>query len=230
MKQIRNGCFETNSSSMHSLIIKKKDDYPTMEELEENAGILRQGRDRWANDNNSDEINLHIYNNNDIYYGRSPFQVINTFKSKLKYYIASLCNSKEDIERVKSELMTIFDDIKNIEFSGTFNKNWGNGDYDQYGYAQNYGYFGDSLKDKNISLKEFLTNNKYVIIVDGDEYQELMNLFDSGLINTKEIDEIYTWPDGGWEYTKYDINGNVMENHSSWENCNSNIEEVLKNI
>jgi hypothetical protein len=44
-----------------------------------------------------------------------------------------------------------------------------------------------------------------------------MSLFDSGLINTKEIEEIFTWPDGGWEHTIYDDEGNIAEQTNSWE-------------
>lgn len=226
MRQIREGCFETNSSSMHSLVIKKKDDYPDIEELEENMNIFRLGRDKWANEKNADKIDLSIYGNGDITYGRSPFKVISSFKNKLKYYIASECNSKEDIEEVKNVLMSIFDNIKYVEFSNKhWNKDWGNGDYDQFGYAQNYGYFGKVLKDKNISLKEFLTNNKYVVVVDGDEYQELVKLLDSKLINTKEIQEMFTWPDGGWEHTIFDDNGDVVEQTNSWDSYRQNEEE-----
>ena len=217
MKQIRRGCFETNSSSMHSLIIKKNDDYPKIEELEDNIGIMRIGEGSWVNENNANKIDLHIYSNDDIRYERTPFRVLNTFKSKLKYYIASECNSKEDIDNVRDILMSIFDNIKNVDFDSNYNKDWGNGDYDQYGYAQNYGYFGKTLKDKNISLKEFLTNNKYVVVVDGDEYQELEKLFDSKLINTREIQEIFTWPDGGWSHTVYDDVGNIIEETNSWD-------------
>ena len=217
MKQIRQGCFETNSSSMHSLIIKKNDDYPEIEELEDNIGIMRIGEGSWANEDNVDKIDLHIYSNDDIRYERTPFRVLNTFKSKLKYYIASECNSKEDIDNVRDTLMSIFDNIKNVDFDSSYNKDWGNGDYDQYGYAQNYGYFGKTLSDKNISLKEFLTNNKYIVIVDGDEYQLLRSMFDSGLINTREIQEIFTWPDGGWSHTVYDDVGNIIEETNSWD-------------
>ena len=218
MKQIRQGCFETNSSSMHSLIIKKKDDYPDIGELEDSMGIYRIGKESWINENNSDRINLHIYKiNEDIYYGRYPFTVLSDIRDKLKYYIASECKTKEDIENVETILHEIFDNIKEIKFSSSNNKDWGNGDYDQYGYAQNYGYFTKALAENNITLKEFLTNNRYVIIVDGDEYQEFEKMKESGLIDFTAIDTIYTWPDGGWEYTKYDDYGNVMENHSGWE-------------
>lgn len=218
MRQIRQGCFETNSSSMHSLIIKKKDNYPDIGELEDSMGIYRIGKESWINENNSDRINLHIYKiNEDIYYGRYPFTVLSDIRDKLKYYIASECKTKEDIENVETILHEIFDNIKEIKFSSSNNKDWGNGDYDQYGYAQNYGYFGETLKKKNISLKEFLTNNKYVVVVDGDEYQELVKLLDSELINTKEIQEMFTWPDGGWEHTIYDDEGNISEQTNSWE-------------
>ena len=105
MKQIRQGCFETNSSSMHSLIIKKKDDYPDIGELEDSMGIYRIGKESWINEKNSDRINLHIYKiNEDIYYGRYPFTVLSDIRDKLKYYIASECKTKEDIENVETIL------------------------------------------------------------------------------------------------------------------------------
>ena len=204
MISIRRGVFETNSSSMHSLVIKKHDDYPAIDVLEDEIGIYRIGRDTWADENNSNRINLDIHNNlEDLHFERYPFQVLSTFDDKLRYYIASECHTSEDIESVKNILADIFPDIKEVKFETRFNKDWGNGDYDQYGYAQNYGYFTTALKEKGITLKEFLTNRKYVIVVDGDEYQEFTKLLDANLVNTKTIAEIYTWPDGTCEHRTF---------------------------
>lgn len=210
MKQVRYSCFETNSSSMHSLIIKKQDNYLTTDELEEELGILRLGRDKWANEENSNKIDLWIHSHDDITFGRTPFKVLTSVKEKLKYYIASECNSKEDIIKVENTLKEIFSNIEEITFASNWFKDWGNGDYDQYGYAQNYGGFKKALIENNIDLKELITNSKYLVIVDGDEYQEFESMKDSGLINFKDIYKIYTWPDGCCDIYEYDSNGNEI--------------------
>ena len=47
------------------------------------------------------------------------------------------------------------------------------------------------LEKENISLEEYLTNRKYVVIQDGDEYCEFSNFKKSGLINLDVIDHEY---------------------------------------
>lgn len=47
------------------------------------------------------------------------------------------------------------------------------------------------LEKENISLEEYLTNRKYVVIQDGDEYCEFGNFKRSGLINLDVIDHEY---------------------------------------
>ena len=47
------------------------------------------------------------------------------------------------------------------------------------------------LEKENISLEEYLTNRKYVVIQDGDEYNEFGNFKRSGLINLDVIDHEY---------------------------------------
>ena len=47
------------------------------------------------------------------------------------------------------------------------------------------------LKQENLSLEEFLTNKKYVIIQDGDEYDYFGEMKAAGLINTDAIDHEY---------------------------------------
>lgn len=48
------------------------------------------------------------------------------------------------------------------------------------------------LEEENISLEEYLTNKKYVVIQDGDEYNEFGNFKKSGLINLDAIDHEYS--------------------------------------
>lgn len=52
---------------------------------------------------------------------------------------------------------------------------------------QSMGLLKGFLKNEGISLKEFLTNKKYVIIIDGDEYDYWERYKRSGLINTSFI-------------------------------------------
>jgi len=60
------------------------------------------------------------------------------------------------------------------------------------------------LKKKDISLKEFLSNKKYKIIIDGDEYWAWESLKRTGLIDLSQIVEEYPGedddiPDPEWE-------------------------------
>lgn len=54
---------------------------------------------------------------------------------------------------------------------------------------QSAGLLKKFLQKKKITLKEFLTNKKYVIIIDGDEYYEWEQLKHSGVINLSNIRE-----------------------------------------
>ena len=47
------------------------------------------------------------------------------------------------------------------------------------------------LKKENVSLEEYLTNKKYVVIQDGDEYCYWSDMKKAGLVNTDAIDHEY---------------------------------------
>lgn len=47
------------------------------------------------------------------------------------------------------------------------------------------------LKDKKISLKEFLTNKKYRVIIDGDETETYLEYLKSGDIDANIIEDVY---------------------------------------
>lgn len=71
---------------------------------------------------------------------------------------------------------------------------------------QSAGLLKNFLVYKGITLKEFLWNKKYAIIIDGDEVMEWDNLYQSGLINRDFIEEIYdkSGEDVIWEMWKKD--------------------------
>lgn len=80
-------------------------------------------------------------------------------------------------------------------------------DYPDTGYAEDYGMLRDFLDKKNISLEEFLTSSKFIVIVDGDEYCIWGDLKDSGVIDLNAIDYEYGSSDGVIsDYSKEDEN------------------------
>lgn len=58
---------------------------------------------------------------------------------------------------------------------------------------------GGFLKKENITLEEYLTNRKYVVIQDGDEYCYWSDMKKAGLINMDAIDHEYPKYDYGME-------------------------------
>lgn len=230
-RQIRRGCFETNSSSQHSLTVMKRDDEYTSEEILKEFHLF--------NDENGEEKCVWNVWERDLEFGRFPFKVLATFKDKWLYACASLVNEYNDNAYKELERLA-FKHIPNLkkiqlptERKHIYNKDSEENKDDKY--AQTYGkteeemeeyleqkgkewgiklgYWEDSsgnfrfekpftgwidnnilsgfLKREGITLEEYLTNKKYIVIQDGDEYCEWDNFKKSGLIDISKIDHEY---------------------------------------
>lgn len=152
---IRKSMFETNSSSMHSIIITKNNDSYDEKELKVYKGILRFLED-------------------DIEFSRSPFQFLNTWRGKVAYAIASYCQEYErDDEEAKefiSNLETIIkkhvEDFDHIELPDPEDT------WYPYGYVdhQSAGLLQKFLSKENVTLEDFIFIPKYIVVIDGDEY------------------------------------------------------------
>lgn len=177
MKQIRRNVFETNSSSSHSLVITTDNEHYTREEINKNFymtdGIVRL----W-------ESSLEFY--------RSPFDMLVTFKDKLRYAIAS--SNGNLVDECREICKKYVDGFTDFEFD-TKDYVW---DSEVKDYVEtdepipNYGGTDDYqiegwLKSYNVSLEEFLTNKRYIVVVDGDEYNCWLHIKDSGLVDTSKI-------------------------------------------
>ena len=222
---IRKNCFETNSSSMHSIVVTKDKGQYSKEEFTDDLYIWKDGK-------------LNVWDS-ELEFGRYPFHILTTFKDKLMYAIASFCGGYTDDEKAdeafdeiekiakkyipelkeiklpeKRESIFIKEDGTEIGPSGVWAEDddefyYHNGKEKEhvirseyvnvspdYGYVdhQSSGLLMSFLKRKHISLEEFLTNKKYVVIIDGDEYCYWETLMKSSLINKKKI--AYQYPDG----------------------------------
>jgi len=82
--QIRNGAWETNSSSMHSLLIMKKRQTMTQKEIREEYYL--------DEDWNKDRSKILQLSRDHEEYGRG-FNVLTSFRDKLSYALASMCGS-----------------------------------------------------------------------------------------------------------------------------------------
>lgn len=203
MRQIiRENTFETNSSSMHSLVISKK-----------------------AKPYSVDAKKLYYYGYEfelfgccDTHsFGRAPFEVLSTPKDKLRYYVAHYVGFKKQKEKLKE-----VEDLVH-ELIGCPKDKIKLYVYEDYPWKKkpekSYGYAGindtgedvfDYIEKNNISLREFILDPRYTVVVDGDEYQEFKKLFEKGIIDLDNIDYIssgkHFWIDDVKTFSLYYIN------------------------
>ena len=112
------------------------------------------------------------YSYDDCVFNGQEVRILNTFRSKLYYVLAGWYNDEE----IKNILLELFPEVKEITFP-----------YDRAHRGYN---LRNWFEKYNISLKEFLTNKKYVVIQDGDEYCIWKDLVNCGLIDKKVIENM----------------------------------------
>ena len=196
MRQIRRGVFETNSSSSHSIVLMKED-APNKEDY---FKAYLDSRNNYVYD---------IWRAEDMDFGRFPFRVLDTFADKLLYAIATYKTTRFDElnELAKKYLVNSWnDETDNISCGGIKlpKSDWYRWDSDEGDFIDESSrlYYGDIdhqswglldcvLEKEQITLEEFLTNPRWVIIIDGDEYDTYGTLKDCGLIKNENIEKEY---------------------------------------
>ena len=178
MIQIRDNTFETNSSSSHSLIITDFDGKYTPEEMMKGIYLWKDKATRMY------ESNLEFY--------RSPFSLLATFESKSRYAIASSQGHLADeVEKIWHKYIPNFNgfkfDMKTEEYDYD-KKEWVDLEEPKpiYGGTDDYQIEG-WLKSYNVSLEDFLTMRRYMVVCDGDETREWYHILDSGLVDKSHI-------------------------------------------
>lgn len=180
MRQVRLNTFETNSSSSHSFVITDFEGRYSQEEIMKHVCLWKDGK--------------AIMWESRLEFGRSPFDFLNNFESKTRYAIAS-SNGRlvpQIVEVWKKyvpgfthfkfdEKYRVWDEEKQ-EYVDTDDDN----PVYEYGYTDDYMIEG-WLKKYNVSVEDFLTMRRYVIVVDGDESCIWDKVRDSGLMDKSHI-------------------------------------------
>lgn len=169
-KIIRKGVFESNSSSSHSLVITKSTEVESLDDVWMRDGMIQI----WG----------------DVEFGRSPNAPLTDFDGKLKYLIAVYFQHKDKIAEIVETVKRIVPDCKGIEFPEQYLR--GSDSYvADYGYIdhQSSHILRNYLEKHNVSFEEFLTNKRYVMVLDGDEYGMWGKFKESGLINEDYIEK-----------------------------------------
>ena len=178
MIQIRRNIFETNSSSSHALCVLKKDEY--IEGMVDPGWHVNDGRMRFYDD--------------ELTFGRAPFQILTDWWGRLCFTIASYANDPAMLDAIEELCYSRIEGLERIEYP---KNEW----YDVYPNENKY-YYGsidhqsagmlqDFLRTNHISLEDFIFNNRYLVIIDGDEYNVFDTIMGLPTWNKDAVKEIY---------------------------------------
>lgn len=115
-----------------------------------------------------------------------------------------LKNAEENFNNILKIVQDVYPECTNIELPiVTMHNKHKPHDVTFYGYVDE-DILTPFLKEEGISLKEFLTNKKYFVIVDGDEYCIWRSIKKTGVINKNMIAREYKHGYDGEGVTKYE--------------------------
>lgn len=165
MINIRNGVFETNSSSSHSICINNN-----RPEITVDLSKFIDEHGMWP---------LMEY---DLTFYRHPFRVLTTPESKIKYAIACtayLGTQSNEFKRIEETVHELEPNFEHFVFMR--NSQW---DCNK----PNMGGTDDAilfpwLKEHNVDLKTFISDSRYFVVCDGDEYNIFEDLIRTGIIS-----------------------------------------------
>ena len=169
MLKIRNSVFETNSSSSHSIVVTKEN------QIQENVDP------EWYM---SDDGEIDFWSEDDLEFGRTPFDILNDWHGRLRYTIASM--GETHMDEIVSACKRHIPGFDHFKFP---HSKWDDGG-NVLGYVdhQSFGLLRHTLNAHHISVEDFIFNDKYLVIIDGDEYRVFDRLRDSLLFTDEEID------------------------------------------
>lgn len=183
MVQYREGVFETNSSSSHSIVIKR----PLSTLVDEKNKRSSSGCgyiDR--------EHKLHIHEN-DFSWG---FSVLCHWIDRFAYALAAYGYDESIMNRIIDSVLESHQEVKDIAINGFRDRKFENLDDDDlwersYGHIdhQSIGLLQEFLEHKQITVLDFINDDKYIVIIDNDNSNVFGNIMECGLFDKNAIAE-----------------------------------------
>lgn len=206
--------FETNSSSMHSLSVRKTDGTYSAEEARMSEAIRDEPKfdviitaNKGHRIRNKEQLKSEMwiwsdklhFSSYELDFINSPMQVLAGPREKLKYAVASAMSSENAEQRI-AEVKTVFAKILphiNFELEKSRFNVFARGRCLSGGVERDI--LGPFLKDNNISLEDFIVHQKYIVIVNYAEYTKMKNL---NMVNESTI--LSRYPEH--EFKQHNIN------------------------
>ena len=254
MLSIRKGCFEPNRSSMHSLAIWKKckpyDDY-----------YLSLGTkwDRDKENGTFELLDWTCHDEEDYSFYRYPYRQLTTPIEKLRYIVGWYLGyeypdgdyEKEPVykfkdEEVEKELIRLIEKYtgyKKVQWykieekltvpRGKKYRKWVEEKiYPETTFDNDTGEdVMNFVRRKGITLEDLIFKPNFTIQVDGDEYCEFRDMFDFGMINLDNLEDISSGVDF-WTrniYTFY-IDEVLNEEYGPIDDCKPYLEKVKEEL
>lgn len=190
MIQIRRGTFETNSSSAHSIVVRKPMSTLGFEKNNRRTEHFECG---YIDQNGK----MHVYENE---FGRG-FSVLSAWQDKFIYALVELNSNREAMDRLVEVMKRRHPEFKEINIDVDPNEPFGWGSWGHIDH-QSQGNLTLALEKENISAEDFIDDDKYVIVIDSDEICYLDMLSRAGLLNKAAIAKQYPYDDDpvdSWE-------------------------------
>ena len=182
MIQYRLGVFETNSSSSHSIVIRKQEPKLTV--------LTAKERDYGGDYGYVSNGLLHIHES-DFGWG---FGVLYRWVDRLAYAMASLCKTGNEIRKLLDSVLDEHPEVTGLRIYGYedgkitssgYKGGWGSIDH------QSEGILASFLEEKGILPAEFVNDDRYIVIIDNDNTCTFADLVNCGLINKDAIAESF---------------------------------------
>lgn len=254
MLSIRKGCFETNSSSMHSLAIWKK-----CKPYSEYDLSLGTEYDRDKENGTFELLDWTCHDEEDYNFERYPYRQLTTPIEKLRYIVGWYIDyeypdedyEKEPIykfkdEEVEKELIRLIEKYTGykkvqwykIEEKMTIPRGKKHRKWVEEKIYPSTTYGNDTGEDvmhfvqrKGITLEDLIFKPNYTIQVDGDEYCEFADMFKFNMINLDNLEDISTGIDywTGNVYTFY-LDEVLNQEFGPIDDCKPYLERVKEEI
>ena len=175
---IRKGVFETNSSSSHSIVMMKND-YPVgtvgdSDMVDPDWHVNKDGvMDFWFED--------------DLNFGRSPFELLTDWYGRLRYAIATYGGDKNKLNELEAICQRRIAGFICFKFK---EDRWEKGEYHGYIDHQSMGLLDAALAKYSVSIEDFIFNDKFIVVIDGDEYCIFNTLTETDMFNKDAVEDI----------------------------------------